>query len=190
MATTIFLVGFMGCGKTTLGEALARVMRLPFIDLDDYIAHKMSMSSVQQIFATAGEAAFRRAECDALREVAAAGAVVATGGGTPCQAGNMELMNECGVTVWLTTSPGVITRRLLIPEQRAKRPLLNGLTDAEVGRLVREKLKAREPYYSRATLWFDSTDIETAEATLATASLLAARLGCVALVGNDGTAGL
>jgi len=101
----VFLIGYMGCGKTTLGEPLARHMGLQFVDLDDYIERKYSMSA-KEIFNTLGEPAFRRIESEALAKVAtdARNVVVACGGGTPLVPANMELMNRLGITVWLQAS--------------------------------------------------------------------------------------
>ena len=168
----VFLIGYMGCGKTTLGEVLARQMHLRFIDLDEFIEQRCSMSVVE-IFDNRGEAFFREMETDALQEVAAmADVIVSCGGGTPCQGDNMAIMNASGITVWLTTSPERITARLLLPEQKCKRPKINTLPPDEVLPLVRAELKARYPHYSQAQLQFDSTDIETAEATERTARRL------------------
>ena len=147
----IFLIGYMGCGKTTLGVELARQMGLRYIDLDDYIEAGQGMS-ITEIFDEMGEGHFRELEAEALQDVAAmTDVVVGCGGGTPCHGDNMALMNQAGVTVWLTTSPERITARLLLPDQKAKRP------------------KISRPYYDQAQLQFDSTDIETAEATIITA---------------------
>ena len=172
----VFLIGYMGCGKTTLGEVLARQMGKPFIDLDDYIEQQQG-ASIKEIFANCGEDRFRQMETSALREVAEMdGVIVSCGGGTPCYSGNMEIMNEVGVTVWLTTSPERMTARLLLPEQKSKRPKVKDLADVDVFPLVKRELAQRTPYYSMARLQFDSTDIETAEATERTAWRLAALL--------------
>ena len=169
----VFLIGYMGCGKTTLGEVLARQMGVPFIDLDEYIEHQQGMTIVE-IFASDGEARFRELETAALRDVAAAGgAIVACGGGTPCHGGNMALMNQTGITVWLTTSPERITARLLLPEQKVKRPKFAHLPDEDFLPLVKRELETRTPHYSKAQLQFDSTDIETGPATERTARRLA-----------------
>ena len=171
--TPIFLIGYMGCGKTTLGEELARQMGLRYIDLDDFIEAQQGMT-VAEIFDEMGENRFRELETEALREVAAmTDVIVGCGGGTPCHCDNMALMNRSGVTVWLTTSPERITARLLLPDQKAKRPKVASLPDEAVLSLVEKELEARTPYYAQAQLQFDSTDIETAEATIRTASRLA-----------------
>ena len=176
MMRPVFLIGYMGCGKTTLGEALARQMDVPFIDLDEYIEHQQEMTIVE-IFASKGEERFREMEAAALREVSAMGGViVACGGGTPCRDTNMEMMNQAGITVWLTTSPQRITARLLLPEQRIKRPKFKALPDDAFLPLVQRELAIRAPHYRQAQLQFDSTDIETAAATTRTARRLATLL--------------
>ena len=169
----VFLIGYMGCGKTTLGEALARCMHLRYIDLDEYIEQRQGMT-VAEIFDEMGENRFRELEVEALHEVAVmSDVIVGCGGGTPCHGDNMALMNLTGITVWLTTSPERITTRLLLPEEKCKRPKINNLPDDEVLPLVKNELQARTPHYSQCQLQFDSTDIETAAATRRTARRLA-----------------
>ena len=102
--------------------------------------------------------------------------IVACGGGTPCHGDNMALMNEVGITVWLTTSPERITARLVLPDQKAKRPKILRLEDGEVLQLVQREIRVRSPFYSQCMLQFDSTDIETAAATEHTARRLAVLL--------------
>ena len=172
----IFLIGYMGCGKTTLGEVLARQMGLQYIDLDEFIEQRQGMT-ITEIFDEMGEKRFRELETEALQDVATmTDVIVGCGGGTPCHGDNMELMNKAGTTVWLTTSPERITTRLLLPDQKAKRPKVASLPDEAVLSLVERELQARTPYYSQAQLQFDSTDIETAAATRRTARHLAALL--------------
>ena len=176
MMKPVFLIGYMGCGKTTLGEVLARQMKLRFIDLDEFIESRQGMSIVK-IFDEMGENRFRELETDALSEVAAmTDVIIGCGGGTPCHGDNMELMNRAGITVWLTTSPERITDRLLLPEQKCKRPKINHLSPDEVLALVEKELAERAPFYAQSQLQFDSTDIETATATKRTARRLAALL--------------
>ena len=168
----VFLIGYMGCGKTTLGEELARQMDCRFIDLDEFIEECQGMTVVE-IFDKMGENRFRELETEALREVSAmSDVIVACGGGTPCYGDNMALMNELGTTVWLTTSPERITARLLLPEEKCKRPKINTLPDESVLPLVEKELQARTPHYQQCQLHFDSTDIETAPATRRTAHRL------------------
>jgi len=167
----------MGCGKTTLGEPLARCLGKRFIDLDAYIEEKCDMTA-KQIFIIYGEPRFREIEREALQEIAksADDAVVACGGGTPLQPGNMEMMNRLGITVWLQTSVDRITSRLVLPEQRAKRPLLNNMNDDEIREQVITGLKERSHYYEQAQLRFDSTNLESIEEIETSAQRLAAIL--------------
>ena len=170
----VFLIGYMGCGKTTLGQPLADRLGWRFVDLDLYIEAKEGMTA-KEIFMTYGEARFRELEREALEEVAASAdnTIVACGGGTPLQAENMELMNSVGVTVWLTTSVERITSRLVLPEQRGKRPLLNNMSDSEIMASVARGLEARAPFYEKAQLQFDSTYLESDEEIAATVQRLA-----------------
>ena len=176
MMKPVFLIGYMGCGKTTLGEALARQLHVQYIDLDGYIEAAQGMT-IAEIFDEMGERRFRELETEALREVAhMTDVIIGSGGGTPCHGRNMALMNATGITVWLTTSPERITARLLLPDQKAKRPKIAHLPAEQVLPLVQRELQTRTRHYSQAQLQFDSTDIETAEATEHTASHLAAIL--------------
>jgi len=169
----IYLIGYMGSGKSTLGKELARALHMTFIDLDERI-EAMCGCTVSQIFSIHGEAHFRQLEQQALREVSAmTGVVVACGGGTPCQQGNMQLMNDTGITVWLTTSVQRLTARLLLEDEKRKRPRVAALPDDAVLAMVEQELQQRTPHYAMAHLQFDSTDIETAQATTATARRLA-----------------
>lgn len=171
---TVFLIGYMGCGKTTLGAALAQCLGVDFIDLDDYIEERCE-ATVKEIFAKVGEQGFRDIERRCLEEVAsqAGGAIVACGGGTPCQPGNMELMNSMGITIWLSTTAQRIASRLMLPEQKAKRPLIAQMADDEILAHVARHMHEREPHYSQAQLTFDSTYLESEEEIANTAAQLA-----------------
>lgn len=166
MTSPIFLIGYMGCGKTTLGEALRSFAGVDFVDLDQYIEEREHMS-ISSIFAQRGEDEFRRIEQEALHEVASRQAVIACGGGTPCRPGNMELMNSCGTTVWLNVPQDVLYRRLR--EGRAKRPLIAGKTDEQLRDFIAKSLHDREPYYSQAQYQFDSQYLETVDEVSASA---------------------
>ena len=125
--TRIFLIGYMGAGKTTLGKAFAREMSLNFIDLDWFIEERFH-KTVQQLFLERGEDGFRELERKMLHEVAEfEDVVVSTGGGTPCFFDNMEYMNDCGDTVFLDVEPAVLFRRLRVAKQQ--RPLLANKSD-------------------------------------------------------------
>lgn len=169
----IFLIGYMGSGKTTLGKALAKEMKCTFIDLDNYIENRFRQT-IKQMFATHGEAYFRDVERRMLAEVAEFNdVIVACGGGTPCQEGNMELMNSRGITVWLYTSIERLMARLTLPGAKRKRPLIADKTDEEILTFITAALEARRVHYEKAQIAFDSTDIETGAATILTARRLA-----------------
>ncbi len=172
---TIFLIGYMCCGKTTLGRVLAELLEMDFYDLDDLIEEHAEMR-ISEIFERHGEDKFRQMEREALHEVAGTSAVVACGGGTPCYGDNMALMNRLGITVWLTTSPEVIAARLALPEHKLHRPTIAPLADDMILPYVVEALERRTPYYAQAQLEFDATAIETAEETIATAQQLAVQI--------------
>jgi len=163
MTKTIFLIGYMGCGKTTLGQAVARRTGVPFTDLDEYVEAKAGMS-ISEIFALRGEAAFRQMEREALEELASppgtGAAIVACGGGTPCFGDNMELMNRLGTTVHLTASHARLLERLAVA--RAHRPLIASLSDDELGRFIAEKYAERLPWYSQAAVEFDADRLDDA----------------------------
>ena len=146
----IFLVGFMGSGKSTLGEKLSELMNISFIDLDSKIEENEE-KPVSQIFKEKGEEYFRKIEAETLRKTARIRkAVIATGGGTPCFYDNMKWMNENGVTVYLKAEPGALYHRLL--KERETRPLLAHLGDVALFDYIMSSLAYREPYYAQATI--------------------------------------
>ena len=115
--TRIFLIGYMGAGKTTLGKAFSRELGLTFIDLDWYIEERFH-KTVGELFTERGETGFRELERNMLHEVAEfENVVISTGGGAPCFFDNMEFMNRVGKTVFLDVHPDVLFRRLRIAKQ-------------------------------------------------------------------------
>ena len=152
-----YLVGYMGCGKSSIGREAARRAGYGFIDTDREV-EKMEGMSVAEIFSAKGEETFRALEDEVLRRVAAQGGnvIVATGGGTPCYSDNMALMNSTGKTIYLRLSPVNIVRRLR-PGQ-AHRPKLSGMSKEQMLRYMECNLPARETTYARAamTIWCDT----------------------------------
>lgn len=154
----IFLIGYMGAGKTTLGKAFARHLGLTFIDLDWYIEERFH-KTVRQIFSERSEEGFRELEKRMLHEVAEfEDVVIATGGGTPCFFDNMEHMNQSGETVFLEVSQEVLFRRLKIAKQQ--RPLLAQKNDEELKTFIHDALQKRMPYYSKAKHIFRANELE------------------------------
>lgn len=155
----IFLTGYMGSGKTTLGKAFARHLGVPFVDLDWYIEERFH-KTIGELFKERGEASFRELERDMLHEVAAfENVVISTGGGTPCFFDNMEYMNACGTTVFLDVHPDILYRRLRVATRQ--RPILQGKTDEELRVFILDALALRAPHYGKARYRFDGGRLES-----------------------------
>lgn len=159
MKRPIFLVGYMACGKTTFGKALARATGREFIDLDFYIEQRYH-TTVKRLFDERGESEFRRIEATMLREAGEfEDVVIACGGGTPCQGDNMDYMLGRGLTVWLRASTPRIVERLL--RGGSKRPLVAGKNREELLVFVEEHLGSRRRHYERAEIEFGSNELES-----------------------------
>ncbi len=160
MGKPVFLIGYMGSGKTTTGRKLARSIGYFFFDLDEEI-EKLTGKNLPQIFSEEGEDAFRLLEHSVLASLAnRKNIVVATGGGAPCYYNNMELMKKSGVTVYFRMKPESLAKRLLVA--RVKRPLIEGITAADLPGFIAGHLSKREDYYSSAhiTIKGESLDLE------------------------------
>jgi len=145
----IFLIGYMGSGKTTVGQLVATRLGYGFIDMDNHIEGKL-FKSVSQIFTELGEDQFRLLERQCLHEVAEFDRVViSTGGGVPCFFDNMEYMNKQGITVYLKLSSADLAERLELSYAN-KRPLLANRKGEELLHFISEGLAKREPFYSQA----------------------------------------
>lgn len=160
----LFLVGYMGCGKSTFGRRLSRRLDVRFVDTDASIEEREG-ASVVDLFRYEGEERFRELEREVLDELILAGddAVVSTGGGLPLWRDNMERMNAAGMTVYLKRSPEQIVRRLS-PYGRQKRPRLRGLDDEELLRFMTRDMAEREPFYARSQVTVDCDALSDAEA--------------------------
>jgi shikimate kinase len=155
----IFLIGYMGAGKTTIGQQLATRLGYKFLDMD-YVIEEKLQQSVSQIFSEKGEEEFRRLERECLEEISTEqNVVVATGGGAPCFYDNMERMNAYGLTVYLCLSPEQLQERLELSHKN-KRPLLAQREGKELLDFIRQNLSEREPFYRKATLVVSGTDEE------------------------------
>ena len=144
----IIIIGYMGAGKTTVGKALARTLKLPFYDLDWYIEGRMR-KTVAQLFAERGEEGFRQVERNMLHQVAAfEDVVISCGGGTPCFFDNMEYLNAQGETIYLKATPEVLYKHLQMG--KTVRPLLRDKTPEETLDFINSQLAHREPFYNKA----------------------------------------
>lgn len=138
----------MGSGKSMLAERFAQHVSCAWLDLDTQIEIG-EQQSIREIFAQAGEPAFRKLEAKYLRETLHNPAeIIATGGGTPCFNGNMGWMNENGITLYLEVSAEVLFQRLR--KGQALRPLIQGKSDEELKDFICQRLAERLPFYDTA----------------------------------------
>ncbi|MFV0522022.1 MAG: shikimate kinase [Mangrovibacterium sp.] len=157
----IYLVGYMGCGKTTLGRELAEVLGLNFIDLDKFIEAK-HFKTISQIFEEHGEDDFRKKEHECLKEVSEyEDIVVATGGGVPCFFDNIDIMNRTGACIFLDISPEILVERL--HKSGNERPLVKGKSKEELIGLVNDMLVNRRPSYLKARYIITNDNITTSD---------------------------
>ena len=154
----IYLIGYMGSGKSTLGRRLAAYLNLQFIDMDHYIEMR-NHKTVPQIFAEEGEAEFRIKERKALEELSEfSDVVIATGGGAPCFFDNIDLMNNTGSTIYLNIDPSILADRLM--HSKTERPLIKGKSKAELISFIDDTLKKRNIFYTQAKHQITEPDIE------------------------------
>ncbi|GAB4424304.1 MAG: shikimate kinase [Bacteroidia bacterium] len=149
----------MGAGKTTLGRAAAGLLGWTFADLDAWI-EAAEGRSVPAIFAEEGQDYFRAQEAaaiEALGQEAPLSRIVATGGGAACFGDNMTRMNALGLTIYLKPDLHTLCDRLR--DQRAGRPLLRDLTDAQLLPFLEAMQAQREPYYARARYTLSGGDL-------------------------------
>jgi len=161
MTKNIYLIGFMGSGKSHLGKQLAQELGWDFLDMDDFLEANEGMT-ISQIFAEGGESLFRDLERNYLHATYDfSKTVIATGGGAPCFFDNIDWMNKNGQTIYLKTPVAILVDRL--KKETAHRPLLAGKTTEALSQFISSKLTERSPFYEQATIIFDyKTGLETA----------------------------
>jgi shikimate kinase len=151
----IYLIGFMGSGKSTTGKNLASDLGWHFIDLDELISHYLK-KSIDEIFILSGEKTFRQYESDILHNLTLKGdTVISVGGGAPCFFDNMDFMKKTGEVVYLKMTPSQLKNRLIADNK--PRPLLKGLNESELEKFIEFRLTEREIYYLQAGVIVDAS---------------------------------
>jgi len=153
----VFLIGFMGCGKTTLGRKLAARLGYDFIDLDNVLEAQVGMT-IAEYFSEFGEDKFRQLESDVLKQTAyPTKTVVSTGGGLPCFFDNMDWMNVHGKTIYIKLSPKTLADRL--EKEKMHRPLLREKHGEALVTFITEKLVERDKFYGQASIIADGLSL-------------------------------
>ena len=155
----LFLVGYAGCGKSSLGKRLARRLGKRYVDTDKLV-ERSEGAMVADIFYYQGEEYFRNAERGVLEQLIeeAFDGIVATGGGLATWQDNIERMNDVGVTIYLRRSPANIMSRLS-DYGREKRPMFRGKSDEELLEFMHQQMAEREVYYAKAQIVLDCTTL-------------------------------
>ncbi len=153
----VFLIGFMGSGKSTIGKRMAKQLSYQFIDTDQYI-EKMEGKTIAQLFEEIGESGFRKLEMAVLNDLESleTNHIIATGGGMPCRQSRLDKMLEMGTVIYLEIDTKSVLKR--VSQAKNVRPILAGLTPLEMETKIRELMKKRTPYYEQANLTISSLD--------------------------------
>ena len=157
----LYLIGFMGVGKTTIGKQIAAFNKVVFIDTDSQI-EKETSKSIKEIFETDGEIAFRKLETDTIRSINRK-SVIACGGGLPAHNNNIEYLKHKGTVIYLKASKEILIKRL--EKNENKRPLISNLTNEERLEFIRKILKERRGTYKQADYTIE-TDNKTVKEVL------------------------
>lgn len=154
----IFLVGYMACGKSTIGRKLNNNLKWNLYDTDKEIVNSENMT-IAEIFDTYGEEYFRECEFNTINRLIDnnSTAIISTGGGAPIWGDNMKIMNEAGVTVYIARTAENIANRLST-FGREKRPKLRGLTDDELIVTLQNGIAERDSRYREAGLVIEADD--------------------------------
>lgn len=145
----VYLMGFMGCGKTVIGSLLAKALNRPFIDTDEKIMEATGLT-INEIFKRYGEKGFREIEKNVIREIAQTqGCIISLGGGSVINPENWANITQSGITITLSYPPEILAHRL---EHKTDRPLLNETSGTQRLERIKELLAIRTPYYQRADL--------------------------------------
>jgi len=146
----IILLGYMGCGKSTIANRLSKSTNIPYVDLDKIIEERTNLS-INKIFEQRGEIYFRKLEHEIFVELlnSPENMIIGLGGGTPCYANNHELLNRENVTsIYLKASVDTLFERLV--SNKSKRPLIADKSDEEMKEFIAKHLFDRSFYYNQA----------------------------------------
>ena len=146
----IILLGYMGCGKSTIAQNLSKITNIPFLDLDKCIENKANLS-INEIFEQFGEIHFRKLEHEMLLELlqSSENSIIGLGGGTPCYANNHELLKRDDVTsIYLKASIDTLYNRLI--NNKSKRTLIANMNEEEMREFIAKHLFDRSYYYNHA----------------------------------------
>jgi shikimate kinase len=155
----IFLIGFMGSGKSHWGRELSRKLSIPFFDLDEKIEEHTG-KSIPQIFSEKGEEYFRLLEKEALYLLTESheSFVMATGGGTPCFYNNIDYLKKAGTVVWFNSSIDCLYLRLI--KEKDKRPLIRDIADDQLKSFIVKKFSNRKIFYQQAHVIINEDEID------------------------------
>jgi len=157
----VYLLGYMGAGKSTYGYKLAKNLNIDFIDLDNYIENKYKFT-ISSFFKVLGEEAFRIIEHFCLKEISDTdNFIVATGGGTPCFFNNMEIIKKSGFSIYLRLTDKQLLNRLI--NAKKKRPLIKNKTNEELLSFISKTLYTREKFYLQSDAVIDAIDLKTSD---------------------------
>jgi shikimate kinase len=157
----LFLIGYMGSGKSTAGKKLASRFGMEYLDLDDYIEAEYG-KSITQIFDEEGEERFRELEHSYLQRVINRdNLVISLGGGTPCFYNNIDLINNSGISVYLKMSVDALANRLV--NAKKKRPLIQDMSEFDLKNFISTNLARREPFYLKAHYKVKAKDLDIDE---------------------------
>ncbi|PBI83532.1 Shikimate kinase [Flavobacterium sp. ACN2] len=146
----IVLLGYMGCGKSTIAQNLSKITNIPFLDLDKCIEERVNLS-INEIFEKHGEVYFRKLEHEMFVELlqSSENTIIGLGGGTPCYANNHELLKgDDVVSVYLKASIDTLYNRLV--HNKSKRPLIANMNEEEMKEFIAKHLFDRSYYYNQA----------------------------------------
>lgn len=150
----ISLIGYMGCGKSTLGKKMAKMLGFQFVDLDQKI-EQQEQKTIAEIFQEGGEEAFRQIEHETLEQVLKQeeDMVLSLGGGTPCFMDNMKWINDSTYSIFIDLPEKTLAQRL--SQGKSTRPIIAHLNDEELLAFIEKHLGDRRPFYERSHRFFN-----------------------------------